>query len=148
PRGADRGRPPCRWCLSSARRRRRAGGAWTERNGSRWYWRANASSTESSRSRPRNGLRQRGAPAGVGERDNRAVNRLGGVRRAIDRENVRRGGPTTRFRRRSGTWTPPRSKLQSSRKEVQGQLIIWLKASRDTAQDPGPQELTISLHSH
>src|SRR5208283_5116517 len=49
----------------------------TERNGSRWYWRANASLTESSRSRPRNGLRQQGALAGVGERDNRAVIVLG-----------------------------------------------------------------------
>jgi hypothetical protein len=39
---------------------------------------------------------------------------------------------------------PPESKLQCSRKEVRGKLIISFKASRDTAQDPGPQELTIS----
>ena len=60
-----------------------------------------------SRSRPRNGLRQRGAPGGGGEGDNSAVNRLGDVRRAIDRENMRRGGPITRFRMRGGMWTPP-----------------------------------------
>ena len=32
---------------------------------------------------------------------------------------------------------PPESKLQCSRKEVRGKLIISFKASRDTAQDPG-----------